>query len=117
DHVAKLKPAEQARHLSLLGVRTIEALRARLLPHVVLTPHPPLRDAERGSADTTWSVRVEQVSFDGKNHLWLALEGEPRETVPAPPGTTVTTRRPPGGPLRLTVRITTDAPARTPPGP
>src|SRR2546422_11156624 len=30
--VRKLKPAEQARHLSLLGVRTIEALRARLLP-------------------------------------------------------------------------------------
>src|SRR5438093_4492218 len=49
DHVAKLKPAEQARHLSLLGVRTIEALRARLLPHVVLTPHPPPRAAEGGA--------------------------------------------------------------------
>ena len=116
DHVAKLKPAEQARHLSLLGVRTIEALRARLLPHVVLTPHPPLRDAERGSADTTWSVRVEQVSFDGKNHLWLALEGDTRETVPALSGSTVTIRRPAGGPVRLTVRITTDAPALTPLG-
>src|SRR5947209_1377135 len=116
DHVAKLKPAEQARHLSLLGVRTIEALRARLLPHVVLTPHPPLRDAERRSADTTWSVRVEQVSFDGKNHLWLALEGDTRETVPALSGSTVTIRRPAGGPVRLTVRITTDAPALTPLG-
>src|SRR2546422_870401 len=116
DHVAKLKPAEQARHLSLLGVRTIEALRARLLPHVVLTPHPSLRDAERGSADTTWSVRVEQVSFDGKNHLWLALEGDTRETVPALSGSTVTIRRPAGGPVRLTVRITTDAPALTPLG-
>src|SRR6266699_2932811 len=116
DHVAKLKPAEQARHLSLLGVRTIEALRARLLPHVVLTPHPPLRDAERGRADTTWSVRVEQVSFDGKNHLWLALEGDTRETVPALSGSTVTIRRPAGGPVRLTVRITTDAPALTPLG-
>src|SRR5438309_1199436 len=116
DHVAKLKPAERTRHLSLLGVRTIEALRARLLPHVVLTPHPPLRDAERGSADTTWSVRVEQVSFDGKNHLWLALEGDARETVPALSGSTVTIRRPAGGPVRLTVRITTDAPALTPLG-
>src|SRR3989440_582045 len=116
DHVAKLKPAEQARHLSLLGVRTIEALRARLLPHVVLTPHPPLRDAERGSADTTWSVRVEQVSFDGKNHLWLALEGDQRETVPALSGSNRTIRRPAGGPVRLTVRITTDAPALTPLG-
>src|SRR6266581_1295132 len=116
DHVAKLKPAERTRHLSLLGVKNIEALRARLLPHVVLTPHPPLRDAERGSADTTWSVRVEQVSFDGKNHLWLALEGDTRETVPALSGSTVTIRRPAGGPVRLTVRITTDAPALTPLG-
>src|SRR5438309_1067922 len=116
DHVANVKPAEQARHLSLLGVRTIEALRARLLPHVVLTPHPPLRDAERGSADTTWSVRVEQVSFDGKTHLWPALEGDTRETVPALSGSTVTIRRPAGGPVRLTVRITTDAPALTPLG-
>src|SRR3989475_645247 len=114
DHVAELKPAEQARHPSLLGVRTIEALRARLLPHVVLTPHPPLRDAERGSADTTWSVRVEQVSFDGKNHLWLTLEGDTRETVPALSGSTVTIRRPAGGPVRLTVRVTTDAPALVP---
>jgi len=116
DHVAKLKPAEQARHLSLLGVKNVEGLRARLLPHVVLTPHPPLRDAERGSADTTWSVRVEQVSFDGKNHLWLALEGDTRETVPALSGSTVTIRRPAGGPVRLTVRVTTDAPALTPLG-
>src|SRR6266446_4375211 len=116
DHVAKLKPAEQARHLSLLGVKNVEGLRARLLPHVVLTPHPPLRDAERGSADTTWSVRVEQVSFDGRNHLWLALEGDTRETVPALSGSTVTIRRPAGGPVRLTVRVTTDAPALTPLG-
>src|SRR6266480_2028216 len=116
DHVAKLKPAEQARHLSLLGVRTIEALRARLLPHVVLTPPPPLRDAGGGGGDTTWAVEVEQVSFDGKNHLWLVLEGDTRETVPALSGSTVTIRRPAGGPVRLTVRITTDAPALTPLG-
>src|SRR2546425_11217771 len=86
DHVAKLKPAEQARHLSLLGVRTIEALRARLLPHVVLTPHPPLRDAERGRADPAWAGRVQQVSFDGQNHLWLALEGDKRGNPSAPAG-------------------------------
>src|SRR5438477_582236 len=114
DHVAKLKPAEQARHLSLLGVRTIEALRARLLPHVVLTPHPPLRDAERGSADTTWTVEVEQVSFDGKSHLWLSLEGDTRETVPTLAGNVVTIRRPAGGPVHVTVGVTTDAPALAP---
>ena len=118
DRLAKLKGPERARHLSLLGVKTIDALRARLTPRVVLTPHPPLRNAERGDegvrADTTWAVHVEQVSFDGKNHLWLALEGDARETVPALSGSTVTVRRPAGGPVRLTVRVTTDAPALTP---
>src|SRR6266498_3166713 len=34
DHIAKLKGAERARHLSLLGVKTVAALRARLLPLV-----------------------------------------------------------------------------------
>src|SRR5205823_689409 len=34
DHIAKLKGLERARHLSLLGAKTIDALRARLLPRV-----------------------------------------------------------------------------------
>src|SRR2546427_149344 len=121
DHIATLPAVERARHLSLLGVKTIAALRARLSPRIVLTPPtplPPLRSAERGSegvrSDTTWVVQVEQVSFDGKSHLSLALEGDARETVPAVSGNTVTIRRPAGGPVRLSVRVTTDAAALTP---
>src|SRR5438128_1510421 len=118
DHIAKLKPPERARHLALLGVKSLEALRARLLPRLVLTPSFHLSAPRRGGqgvrTDTTWTVEVEQVSFDGKNHLWLALEGDARETVPALSGSTVTVRRPAGGPVRLTVRVTTDAPALTP---
>src|SRR5213596_2895196 len=105
DHIAKLKAPERARHLSLLGVKTIDALRARLSPRVT---------AKLG--DTVWVVRVEQESFDGKNHLWLALEGDARETVPTLYGSIVTVRRPAGGPVRLTVRVTTDAPALVPLG-
>jgi len=105
DRIARLKPAEQARHLSLLGVKKIDALRARLRPSVTMKV-----------GDTAWVVRIEQPSFDGKNHLWLALEGDTRETAPALSGSTVTIRRPAGGPVRLTVRITTDAPALTPLG-
>ncbi len=97
DHIAKLSGAERARHLTLLGASTIGALRERLSPRIVLTPRPPLRNAERGneggSSDTAWAVRVEQVSFDGKSHLWLALEGDARETVPAVSGNTVTIPR------------------------
>src|SRR5207245_1651930 len=46
DHIAKLKAAERARHLSLLGAKTLDALRARLLPRVT---------AQIG--DTAWAVR------------------------------------------------------------
>src|SRR5213594_2758056 len=105
DHVAKLKPAERTRHLSLLGVKNIDALRARLRSSVTTKV-----------GDTAWVVRVEQPSFDGKNHLWLALEGDARETVSTLSGSTVTVRRPAGGPVRLTVRVTTDAPALVPLG-
>src|SRR5207247_8443444 len=93
DHIAKLKTPERARHLSLLGAKTIDALRARLLPRIT---------AKVG--DTAWVVPVEQESFDGKSHLWLALEGDARETVPTLAGTAVTIRRPARGPVRLHVR-------------
>src|SRR5881296_1814172 len=103
DHIAKLKGPERTRHLSLLGVKTVDALRARLGPSVTTK-----------AGDTVWVVRVEQVSFDGKNHLWLALEGDTRETVPALSGNVVAIRRPAGGPVRLSVSVTTDTPALTP---
>ena len=102
-NLERLPARERARHLALLGVPTIDALRARLAPRVT---------ARVG--DTAWVVRVEQVSFDGKSHLWLALEGDARETVPTLSRNTVTVRRPAGGPVRLAVRVTTDAPALTP---
>src|SRR3989449_4018499 len=108
DHIARMRPGERARHLSLLGAKTIEALRARLTPRIVLMPREGVR------SDTTWVVQVEQVSFDGKSHLSLALEGDARETVPAVSGNTVTIRRPAGGPVRVSVGVTTDAPALTP---
>src|SRR5437879_1229276 len=108
DHLTRMRPGERARHLSLRGAKTIEALRARLAPRIVFMAREGVR------SDTTWMVQVEQVSFDGQNHLWLALEGDSRETAPALSGGTVTIRRPAGGPVRLSVRVTTDAPALTP---
>ena len=103
DHIAKLQAPERTRHLALLGVKTVDALRARLRSSVTTQV-----------GDTAWVVRVDQPSFDGKNHLWLTLEGDARETVPALSGRIVTIRRPAGGPVRLSARVTTDAPALTP---
>jgi hypothetical protein len=103
DRLRRLNPKELARHLALLGVTSVDALRARLVPRVA---------TQRG--DTAWVVRVEQVSFDGRSHLWLTLEGDARETVPTVAGTTVTIRRSAGGPVRFRVRVITDAAALTP---
>ena len=103
EHIGKLKAAERARHLALLGVRSVGALRARLSPRIALR-----------HGDTAWTVEVEQPSFDGKSHLWLTLEGDARETVPNVSGTVVTIRRPAGGAVRWSVRVTTDAAALTP---
>ena len=118
DHIAKLKPAERVRHLALLGVKSVEALRARLAPRIELNPSSPLSAPRRGGqgvrTDTTWVVEVEQPSFDGKTHLWLSLQGDTRETVPAVSGNVVTIRRPAGGAVRWSVRVTTDAAALTP---
>jgi hypothetical protein len=103
DHLGRLQPRERTRQLALLGVTTIDALRARLVPQIA---------TQRG--DTAWVVRVEQVSFDGRTHLWLALEGDARETIPTLAGSAVTVRRLAGGAVRLRVRVTTDAAALTP---
>src|SRR2546421_13106234 len=55
EHIAKLKGAERSRHLALLGVKSVEALRERLSPQITL---------QRG--DTGWTVAIHQPSFDGK---------------------------------------------------
>jgi hypothetical protein len=103
DRLERLQPTERARHLALLGVTTVDALRARLVPRVA---------SQLG--DTSWVVRVEQVSFDGRSHLWLVLGGDARETVPTLTGTAVTIRRLAGRPVRFRVQVTTDAQALTP---
>ena len=103
DHMARLKPSERARHLAMLGLKTVDALRARLTPHITLE-----------HSDTTWAVRIKQPSFDGKHHLRLEISGDSRETVPALAGSVLTVRRPAGGPVRIGMRLTTDALALTP---
>src|SRR5260370_30636069 len=70
EHLGRLQPNERARHLALLGVPTIDALRARLVPRVT---------TQRG--DTAWVVRVGQVRLCGRSHLWLALAVDPPSTI------------------------------------
>jgi hypothetical protein len=103
-NIARLPAAERTRQLALLGAKTVDALRARLQPQVVTAKTPRL------------SIQITQPSFDGKNHLWLTIEGVPGETA-TQTGASVTMRRTSGsGPVRMRVRVTTDAAALTPLG-
>src|SRR5438874_4778350 len=47
EHIAKLKGAERARHLALLGVKSAEELRARLVPRIELNRSSPLSAPRR----------------------------------------------------------------------
>ncbi|MGH7672021.1 MAG: hypothetical protein ACREMC_03915, partial [Gemmatimonadales bacterium] len=94
-------PPELARLARRLGA----PYRARLEPHLTTT-----------QTATTWLVRVEQTSFDGKHHLSLALSGDARRATLEVDrgGRSVTIRSRGPLPLALRVEIATDGPALTP---
>ena len=102
-NVARLPSGERRRQLELLGASSIAALRSRLQPAVAGSCSP------RGCA-----VRLERPSLDGRTHLTLELRADPRETAMRPAGRTVAFRSRSGAPVRLTVRIGTDAAPLTP---
>ncbi|HEX4632872.1 MAG TPA: alpha,alpha-trehalase TreF, partial [Gemmatimonadales bacterium] len=60
-----------------------------------------------------WALRVDQVSFDGRRHLWLTIAGDPGTTaVWADSGLAIRVSGP--GTAKVIVTIATDAPALTP---
>ena len=102
-HIAKLGAGEQRRQLALLGASSVAELAARLDP-------VPIARQTHGS----WSVVIEKPSLDGKTHLRLELEGDARTSRASAAGHVVSIESLGGAPLRIAVRVTTDAPALTP---
>ncbi|MGH7507936.1 MAG: hypothetical protein ACREMZ_00510 [Gemmatimonadales bacterium] len=96
--VARLPSAERARHLSLLGAKSLSDLRSRLQPAV--------RVLRTGGI---WTVRVERPSLDGRNRLALELRADTGQVAVATRGTTVSLRARSGPAVRFAVRVTTDA--------
>jgi hypothetical protein len=102
-NVARLPSGERQRQLELLGANSVAALRSRLQPRIA------------GSCSAAaCTVRVERPSLDGRNRLVLELRADPRETVLRTGARTVTFKSRSGRPVRLAVRIATDATALTP---
>lgn len=99
----RLEPAERARHLAALGARDVAELGARLQPAIRLS-----------TRNGQWSLRMEQQTFDGKNHLVLELVGDTAATAVATTGRTATVRARRSAPVALEVRVETDAAPLTP---
>jgi hypothetical protein len=102
-NLARLPAAEQQRHLPLLRARSLAALRTRLQPTLASS-----------RSDTLWTVRIQRPSLDGRNRLLLELRGDPREGTARVTGRSVAVQARSGTPVRLTVRIATDAAPLTP---
>src|SRR5688500_3184110 len=102
----RLEPAERDRHLQLLNASHIEDVRARLAPDVMTRLSGGL------GGPTRWAVAT-QSALDGKTNLQLDLaSSQNAHVVVTYP--TVSIRAVGAGPLRFTVRVTTDAPVLTP---
>ena len=67
-------------------------------------------------SDTLWTVRIQRPSLDGRNRLLLELRGDPGEGTARVTGRSVQVQARSGKPVRLTVRIATDAAPLTPLG-
>jgi hypothetical protein len=101
--LARLPAGERDRHLGLLGVTSLEALRSRLQPTFAST-----------CSDTLCTVRVERPSLDAQNRLSLEFGVDPRRVKIQVLGERLSIRTRPGAALKFAVRVTTDAAPLTP---
>ena len=104
-NLARLPPPGRRRALALLGAPSVAALRARLEPGITVE-----------QTATTWVVRIEQTSFDGKHHLAINLRGDARRADVAGGGGRdgLIIRPRDARPIDVAVEIATDGPALTP---
>ena len=102
-HVAKLRRDERQRQLALLDATSLGELAGRL------NPAPVLREA-----NGRWTVVIEKPALDGKTWLRLELKGDARTSRASVSGHLVSIEDRAAAPLRIAVRVTTDATPLTP---
>lgn len=103
DALERLPAGERARHLALLDARGPGELRSRLEPRVTLA-----------GDETSWTVRVEHTSLDGRNRLTLELRGEREASTVRLADDRISLRAPPNEGIEFEVMVSTDAAALTP---
>ena len=107
DHLvaalAALPAAERQRQLASLGAGSVDALRARLQPHVTT----------RASA-TRWVTRFAQPSLDGRDTIAVEIETDPRTVAASATRDSLVLRAHAGATVPFTVRISTTGAALEP---
>lgn len=103
DNLGRLDGSERREHLALLDAEDEADLRARIE-----------RSFYRVDMGNACILRMVQPSFDARNRLILELIVDRRVAELESAGRVVTLRSLDGGPVRLRVRITTDARALSP---
>jgi len=98
-----LDGAERARHLALLHATSVEALRARTRPTIVVRDEGGMRVG-----------RVTQAALDGADTLVLELRADPRLVTMEAAGDSVRLRARSGGRVPFTVRTITSGRTLTP---
>ncbi len=99
-NLERLPEDVRARHLRLLKATTFDELRSRLVPQI-----------ERKSQSR---VLVEQITFDGKNHLSLEIHVDSNQATIDASQDRILIRSLRSQPVKLTLKIGTDSPSLTP---
>jgi len=101
--LTQLPADEQARQLEILGADSVATLRRRLDPTLAID-----------QADSTWVASIRRPSLDGRNHLTLEIRVNRAAATARIVGRTFVVASRSTSPVRLRVRVTTDAAPLTP---
>ena len=99
-NLERLPKDVRARHLRLLNAVNLDGLRSRLVAKI--------------ESKSSWQSRVEQATFDGKNHLSLELNVDSKQAKMKVSQGKISIKSLHGQPIKLSIKIGTDSPSLTP---
>jgi hypothetical protein len=102
-------PAYVPQELTAFAERVDGIYRSRLVPTISWS-----RKVALSHSRVQWSVRANQPSLDGRNHLWLTISGDVRQSQGILDRRVLVVRPVANEPMTLTVEIATDGAPLTP---
>ena len=103
NHIEQLPEKKRRIHLTLLKAKDTNELRSRLLPRITFS-----------KSEQISTVHINQVMFDGKNHLLLELSVDSKKAAIEVIKNKISIRSILNQPVQLRVKVGTDSPALHP---